>query len=144
MRPILISLFSLFLIYQGLAPKPAEAREVTLFDRRGSPVAYLDTSDALTIYLWRGMPVAYLYADSIYGFNGRHLGWLRDGKVRDHKGRVAGFTKGAVNIVTQVEPVKPVKQVKPVKAVRQVPPVRPVFVLNTSPIALSLLLSAGR
>ena len=57
----------------------AIASEITLFDRDGSPVAYIDTSDNYTIYLWDGTPSAYL-ADSsatnsltIYGFNGKLL-----------------------------------------------------------------------
>ena len=67
-------------------------KKITLFDSKGEAIAYIDTSDELTIYLWDGDPVAYLYDyDHIYGFNGKHLGWFIDGIVWDNKGNVVGF-----------------------------------------------------
>jgi len=53
------------------------AEEISLYDYKGDAVAYIDTDNDMTIYLWEGKPVAYLKANkSIYGFNGKHLGWL--------------------------------------------------------------------
>ena len=69
--------------------------EITLYDQYGSPTAYI--AEDLTVYLWSGKPVAYLTQDSrggfhIYGFNGKHLGSLVKGIVRDHNGdAVAGI-----------------------------------------------------
>ncbi len=57
-----------------LPAEQTQAREITLFDSKGEAIAYIDTSDELTIYLWDGDPVAYLYDDHVYGFNGKHLG----------------------------------------------------------------------
>ena len=59
----------------------AGADEISLFDSRGSPIAYINTEDELTIYLWSGRPVAYLdgrdaRAFHVRGFNGKHLGWF--------------------------------------------------------------------
>jgi hypothetical protein len=32
--------------------------------------------------------VAYVDEDSVYGFNGKHLGWFRGGAVYDHGGSI--------------------------------------------------------
>ena len=51
--------------------------EETLFDSGGKPIAYIDHADEATIYSFAGKPLAYLGGDNIFGFNGKHLGWLR-------------------------------------------------------------------
>lgn len=77
------------------------ANEVSLFNQKGEPVAYIDTSDEYTIYLWSGEPAAYLTDSTahgslaIYGFNGKLLGWYVDGAIYDKRGCVAGFVKGS-------------------------------------------------
>ena len=38
-------------------------------------MAYFDDDE--TMYLWSGEPVAYRDEDSLFGFNGSHLGWLQ-------------------------------------------------------------------
>jgi hypothetical protein len=75
----------------------AHAQEITLFDYDGTPVAYIDTDEDLTIFLWNGTPVAYLSQSSVYGFNGKHLGWFKKGIVWDREGYGVGFVEGAVN-----------------------------------------------
>lgn len=76
--------------------------EISLFNSKGKPTAYIDTEDGLTIYMWSGKPVAYLTKNGenldVYGFNGNHLGWYESGIIYDHKGNVVGFIKGAVDI----------------------------------------------
>lgn len=67
-------LITLCLLFSSVA----YAREITLFDREGAAIAYIDTNDELTIFLWDGTPVAYLEKSTIYGFNGKHLGWLKE------------------------------------------------------------------
>jgi hypothetical protein len=44
----------------GISATTRQAAEVSLFDASGKAVAYIDTDDELTIYLWSGKPVAYL------------------------------------------------------------------------------------
>lgn len=51
--------------------------EITLFETSGQPTAYIATED-MTIFLWTGEPVAYFIKNSIYGFNGKHLGWFEN------------------------------------------------------------------
>jgi hypothetical protein len=86
-KELKLFLVVLCLLFSSLA----QAREITLFDREGTPIAYIDTGEDLTIFLWNGSPVAYLENSSIYGFNGRHLGWFKEGIIRDHQGNGVGF-----------------------------------------------------
>ena len=103
--------FTLFLL-----PVSILANEISLYNLKGEAVAYIDTEDELNIYLWAGKPVVYLDGDSIYGFNGKHLGWFEDGIVRDHKGYAVGFIEGAVNIFTRLERFKGFKRFTPFKS----------------------------
>ena len=86
------------LLAAAVSAGAASAEEITLYDSAGEAAAYIDTAERNTIYLWSGEPAAYLRKDGsvpdIYGFNGRHLGWLEKGIVRDHEGLMAGFTTG--------------------------------------------------
>ena len=74
----------------GSISNELDLNEITLFDANGAPVAYIAPDEEWAIYLWNGKPVAYLEHDgdafSIYGFNGKHLGWFDEGVVRDHQG----------------------------------------------------------
>ena len=126
-----------------LCPIHAHAREITLFDQTGPPVAYIDTSDELTVYLWDGDPVAYLEDESMYGFNGKHLGWFEKGLVWDHRGRVVGFTKGALEVLTKFEPFKSFKEFKPFKSFKDLAPLKPSYKAEWSITPLMFFLSAG-
>lgn len=128
-------------------------REISLFDVRGEAVAYIDTedSDEMVIYLWTGEPVAYVrkgnYTDeaaSIYGFNGRHLGWFESGVVRTHKGRVVGFIRGAIsNITLKAERMKHVKRMCPMKSMASMAPMHQMEVTKFSLIPLRVFLGLG-
>jgi hypothetical protein len=80
--------------------------EKTLFNSNGEPVAYISSDTNRTIYLWDGHPVAYLYSYHVYGFNGRHLGWLINGIVYDSDGNRIGFTSTACPVAVYKEPGK--------------------------------------
>lgn len=112
----------------------AAASEVSLFNQQGEPVAYIDTSDEYTVYLWSGEPVAYLTDSSaygslaVYGFNGKLLGWYVDGAVYDRNGGVSGFVKGCCPLYepyTRYEPYKGYKRYKPYKSYRKYESYRP-------------------
>jgi hypothetical protein len=121
--------------------------EISLFDSKGKPVAYIDTEDDLTIYMWSGKPVAYLYKKSdvynIYGFNGDHLGWYEDGIIYNHDGYVVGFSKGAVNKYTEHEPYKSYKSYKPYKSYKEYAPYKPYLSNSFSNMPLSIFLLGG-
>ncbi len=143
-----VLIFYVLLFAAGIA----YASEISLFDREGSPVAYIDTAEDYTIYLWNGTPVAYL-ADSkarnsltIYGFNGKLLGWYVDGAIYDTDGGVSGFEKGCCPMYepyTKYEPYKGYKQYKPYRQYREYEKYQPYFKRSWGR-DLSMILRMGR
>jgi hypothetical protein len=101
----------------------------------------------LTIYLWGGKPVAYLDPDRasgfhVYGFNGKHLGWLIEGVLRDHEGNASCAMKERMRS-TEFEPFKSFKQFKPFKSFKEFAPFRPYFTNSWGDTPCRLLLAAG-
>jgi 4-fold beta flower protein len=130
-----------------LTPLAAAQDEITLFDGQADATAYIAVDDDSTIYLWSGTPVAYLDDDPrggfhVYGFNGKHLGWLVRGIVWDHQGHVACATKERLRS-PKFEPFKAFKQFKPFKAFREFSPLRPIFSESWSDTSCQLLLARG-
>lgn len=126
----------------------ASAEEITLYDSEGNAAAWIDTSRGNIICLWSGEPVAYLRKDGnipdIYGFNGRHLGWLEKGIVRDLEGLMEGFTKGALSRHTRQEPYRAQRQQKPFRAQPEFPKRRPFYRNSFSGTPLAEFLMEGR
>ncbi len=104
--------------------------ELTLYDLRGRSIAYCD--DERHIYAFSGVPLAYFDGDSVFGFDGQHLGWWDRGWVRDHQGAWVFFTDGAIGN----GPPLPIKQARPAKRFKNMPPVlgfkyvKPVRIAN--------------
>lgn len=132
------------ILFVLLLPVSGVAEEVSLYDYEGQAVAYIDTDDELNIYLWEGKPVAYLDGSSVYGFNGKHLGWFKDGIIWDSRGYVVGFVEGAVNMLTRLERLKGLQQLTPLKSLQQFEPFEPMFVNQWSRLPLEYFLSMGR
>ena len=140
--------FSLLVLF--LSPKGfAQDEETALFDSNGTPVAYISLAeDQPVIYMWSGKPVAYLESSnsgdgySIYGFNGKHLGWFVGGIARDHSGNGACGTRNVVNL-PKLEPLKGLKQLLPLKSLTQLEPLRPLFTLNWSSTPCGVFLFEG-
>lgn len=119
--------------------------ERTLFGRNGEPVAYIAYDDENTIYTFSGRPCAYVdEGDKIYGFNGRHLGWLEDGIVWNHSGRRVGFIKTSCPVFTSFEPFKGFKQFKPFKGFKSLAPLKPLKSMSNSDEGLLSFLEQGR
>jgi len=122
--------------------------EISLYDSDGTPVAYVAFGDdAPTIYMWSGKPVAYL-ADtsgdgfSIYGFNGKHLGWFVKGIARDHDGDAACGIRQAVDS-PKLEPIKSLKELLPLKSLKELEPLRPIFTVQWSGTPCAAFLYQG-
>src|SRR5688572_23055022 len=75
-------------IWQARAVDPSAVNASSFFDSHARAAARLDVLDDATFFLWSGEPVAYVVEDSIFGFNGKHLGWLRSGLVYDRAGDI--------------------------------------------------------
>lgn len=112
---------------------------MTFYNCFGAATAYIEEND-LTIYLFSGEPVAYIYNDTVYGFNGVHLGWIENGWIRDLSGCCVFFSEtasgsGPVKPVKQVCPIKSVKQIMPIKSIRQIRHVKAVNQLSWSQLS---------
>jgi hypothetical protein len=102
--------------------------DIELFAATGSAVAYVSSENEMTIYLWSGTPCAYLDDGDIYGFNGKHLGWFRDGLVYDRDGRLIAATPESFREPVKAAPVKGLKNLRPLKGLKELKPLSPLFV----------------
>ena len=136
------------LLAAAVSTGAASAEEITLYDSEGNVAAWIDTGDRNTIYLWSGEPAAYVLKrgsiPEIFGFNGRHLGWLEKGIVRDHEGLMAGFTKGSLMRHTGQEHYRPPRRQKPFRAQPEFSPRRPFYRNGISELPLASFLMQGR
>jgi hypothetical protein len=104
--------------------------ELTFYDVTGDAVAYCD--DKRHLYAFSGAALAYLDGDSVYSFDGRHLGWWSRGWVCDHHGASVFFTEAADSNGPQL----PARRARPSKALKMMPPLpqyqraRPVRMVN--------------
>jgi hypothetical protein len=120
-------------------------KETTLFGSRGEPTAYIENNHEKTIFSFNGEPLAYIdEKNSIYGFNGKHLGWFEDHIIWDHSGKKVGFTKSSSPTFTKFEPFKGFKQFKPFKSFKQYEPHKPLKRSMVSDIGLLEFLKDGR
>jgi hypothetical protein len=107
---------------------------IDLFDESGAPVAY--TEDGQHLFLFTGEPVAYIEGDSIYSFEGRHLGWFDDGLIRDHNGDTVLFSPhsrgGPLKPLRQLIPLKALRELMPLKSLREMRPARTVNSMDWS------------
>ncbi len=106
--------------------------DLDFYDSRGRAVAYISGDRDLTIFLWTGEPVAYLDEDSVFGFNGKHLGWMKDGAIYNHDGNIVAALEDRFKEPVAVAPIKSFKQFLPFKAFKEFKPFKPFFGLGWS------------
>jgi hypothetical protein len=110
---------------------------LTFYDGTGCPVAY--SNDEENVYMFSGEPVAYLKGNSVYAFDGSHLGFFTDGWVRDHQGFYVFFTEnakgGPPKPLRALKPLKSIRKIRPVRGVRALRPLRPLRQLAWSPLS---------
>lgn len=99
--------------------------DLTFYDAAGRAVAYCD--DERHVYTFSGTPLGYLEGDSVWGFDGRHLGWWHRGWVLDHHGAAVLFTdladgSGLQRPSKQMRPAKGIKGMTPQPATKRVKP----------------------
>jgi hypothetical protein len=111
-----------YILYEvgNASPRLKEESMEALYDGSGRVYAWLDEGGRIVgLY---GNHLAFIEGDSVYNWQGQHVGWWGNGHIRDNAGAVAVFTTEADNLGV----VKPVKAEKPVQAVKKVVPVKPV------------------
>jgi hypothetical protein len=116
--------------------QPVEQGEVALFDKQREVIAYIDYNNDATIYLWEeGDAVAYLdesedQVKNVYGFNGKFLGWYKNGVLYDKEGWAVGAKKGVKRVEIEMNTViwsaKGTIHDIPAKQAKEIPPARQV------------------
>ena len=53
------------------------------------------TDDNTHLFYFTGEPIAYIHGLSLYNYEGNHLGFFKDGWIRDNKGKCVLFNKDA-------------------------------------------------
>ena len=101
--------------------------DTTLFDGEGRPAAYLIDDGEKIIYLWDGRAAAYLAGEDIYGWNGKHLGWFREGVLYNPDGYRVGSTREKCPSPTHDDPVKYRKLPLYAKAEKLASPAQPAL-----------------
>jgi len=114
------------------AQAPAAVDDLSFFGADGRAVAFIDADNDSTIYLWSGKPVAYLDEDSVYGINGTHLGWLKDGAIYDHDGDIVAASARSFKNAPRAQAPKGLKELKPLKGLKELKPLKPLFGLSWS------------
>lgn len=143
-RKVLVRLLGLLVLLLLLVPLSAQAREVSFYDVNGVAAAFID-SENMTVYLWDGEPVAYVKGESLYGFNGKHLGWFTESMIWNNQGRPLGYMADAANRAVQpiTEP-KGAKHALPKRAKRQQPTASITLKADWSSQLLTPFLRQGR
>lgn len=105
----------------GLSALNLKAQEVTLFDREGKAIAYIDYDEEATIFLWKGKRAAFLEAEGddicVFGFNGKLLGWYEEGVVYDKKGYAVGKRSRPGGFSLGIEPIKGIQEIAPIRPI---------------------------
>jgi hypothetical protein len=110
----------------GLTSGRRDSDDLDFYDSHGKAVVYLDDQgDDNTFYLWDGKPVAYLDEDNVYGFNGKHLGWIENGIIYDHSGNVEAALARVFSTPVTFASTKSFKQFKPFKGFKEFKPFKP-------------------
>lgn len=142
-KPLAIFLILLLTMACEQGDEPIEniQDEVSIFNQSGIPIAYSCDSDndEYIIYLWNGTPTSfYTKANNnlLYGFNGQFLGWRESGVYYDLDGNRIGFEEGALDILTQEEPIKSIKEQLPIKSTKEITPTTPNFNSQWSSVEL--------
>lgn len=98
------------------------------YNSKGEPVAY--SEDGVHIYFFSGAPAAYIEGDSIFDYEGRHLGWYENGWVVGEGGKSVCFTESAVGGIPRppkkMPPLKSMKSALPMKKAKTLKPLKPM------------------
>ena len=119
----------------GSSARALRTGQVFLFDSHRQAVAYLDQDGSRTIYLWSGEPVAYLVDESVYAFNGTHLGWYKNGVIVDHDGNLVVSPAVAFRKPVQPAPARGLRGAMPSKAPMEPKPREPSLGVSWSDLS---------
>lgn len=125
MKNTVLFLFLLSFVFQ------IHAQQISLFNKHGHAVAYIDYDEDATIYTWDGYPLAFLKKEgtihALFGFNGKFLAWYKQGRVHDKKGYILAAEKSKMNRATRGEGIKSMQKLQAIRSITELAPIRPIF-----------------
>ncbi|MGE5041331.1 MAG: 4-fold beta flower protein [Candidatus Levyibacteriota bacterium] len=96
-------------------------REIdVIYNRYGHPMFRLFGNGRIVTF--QGKSAGFIKGDSLYNYEGKHVGWYSDGLIRDHQGLVVGFGQ---RVTDGIKPFLPFKQFKPFPSPLEFEPFRP-------------------
>lgn len=111
------------------------------YNRSGTAVAYWNDKH---LRAWNGTPIAIVQNDAIYSLKGKHIGYLRDGWIRDKSGHAVSFSEdasgGPLAPVRQIPPIRPIAPIAPIPPLMPLAPLMPAASLTWSALTLDDLL----
>ena len=131
-------------IWRAREVDPSAVNASAFFDSQAKAAARLDVADDATFYLVSGEAVAYVVEDGIFGFNGKHLGWLRNGLVFDRSGDIVAAPATAFRQPLVAPATLPRAAEKPPKRPAEQPPARPAFGSSWSKVPARAFFLSGR
>lgn len=154
LRALNNALFRVFMTIQSLPTspspssvpggKPLSSDDLNFFDSQGRPAVFLDPKNDMTFFLWSGEPVAYLDKENVYGFNGKHLGWLHDGLVYDHNGAIVVAPARAFRVAPPTPSAHGFEQFTPFRAFEEFEPFQPFLKTSWSSTSALVFFAAGK
>ena len=131
-------------IWRARRVDPSAVDATAFFDSQAKAAVRLDVTDDATFYLASGEAVAYVVEDSIFGFNGKHLGWLRNGLVFDRSGDIVAAPATAFRDPLVAPASLRSATEKPTKRPIEQPPARPAFGTSWSKVPARAFFLSGR
>ena len=109
-----------------------------LFDRHGRTSAFI--LDGRRIVSPQGKSLAWIRDSSVYDYVGRHIGWWEGDHLRDSRGAIMlwkrGATTGLIHPIPQIPPIPAIAQIEPIRPIPQIPPFKPLRRLAWSDTSL--------
>ena len=116
----------------------------TFYDKSGRPVVYCH--DEVHVYAFSGEPLAYFRTNSVYSFNGSHVGWYLNGWIYDREGFALVFSEksrgGPLRPLKKLKPLRSLRMLRPLKSIRENRPLRPLLRSQWSSLRFEDLLDA--
>lgn len=96
----------------------------TFFDKNGDAIGFIENGD---FYYKDGSPIAYVFNNALYSYRGKLMFWISNNIIYDKEGYVLFFKKGAIDKLTNLEPIFGLKKLKPIKEIRETTEFSPIF-----------------
>ncbi|MGV1865565.1 4-fold beta flower protein [Rhizobium sp. VS19-DR96] len=100
-------------------------------DKQGRATHYVNRNDVS--YTWGGRPIGKLRGENLYDNQGRQVGRIKNGWIRDLNGAAVAYSQGATG-----GPIPPVPQIPSIKGNPSIPPIPAIPAIPRVPAIATL------